>query len=36
MKYLIWMVETAALPKQEIPHLLEHFGSAKAVFEASE
>ena len=36
MKYLIWMVETAAFPKNEIPHLLEAFGSAKAVFAASE
>ena len=36
MKYLIWMVETAALPTKEIPHLLESFGSAKAVFAASE
>lgn len=36
MKYLIWMVETAAFPKEHIPRLLEQFGSAKAVFEAKE
>ncbi len=36
MKYLIWMVETAEFPKAAIPRLLEQFGSAKAVFEASE
>lgn len=36
MKYLIWMVETADFPKAAIPRLLEQFGSAKAVFQASE
>lgn len=36
MKYLIWMVETACFPKEQIPRLLEQFGSAKAVFEAKE
>lgn len=36
MKYLIWMTETAAFPKAAIPRLLEQFGSAEAVFQASE
>lgn len=36
MKYLIWMVETAGFAKHEIPRLLELFGSAKGVFQASQ